>query len=76
MPVGTQFNVGSNANASFNGVVYLPKGALNWGGGGAVGASCTQVISNTFSYSGGGNLQFQGCTGNGTLVGNAVRLVE
>jgi Flp pilus assembly protein TadG len=76
MPVGTQFSIGSNANATFNGVVYLPNGAMNWGGGGSTAATCTQIIANTFNYSGGGDLNFKGCPGNGTLVGTAVRLVD
>jgi Flp pilus assembly protein TadG len=78
MPLGTIFDTSSNPNVFFDGTVYLPNGALTWGGNANTGLNCLQLIANTVILTGDTTLTAAGCTltGGQKPIGSIVTLVD
>ena len=82
MPLNTSFAVVANANASLNGVVYLPKAAVSWQGCPSSGIACATFIAYTFDLGGNPALGNQsGCnlpggSGGSLLFNSTVTLVQ
>ena len=81
MPLNTSFTVVANANADFNGTVYLPNGFMNWQGTADTTLGCRQFIVNTVSLQGNPELNSNGCgpnggNGAGNPIGSIVTLVD
>jgi Flp pilus assembly protein TadG len=57
-----RFNGGSTMQ--INGAIYMPSAHLNFNGGSAVNAACTQIVSNTVDFSGNNNIKSD-CSGAG-----------
>jgi Flp pilus assembly protein TadG len=78
MPLGTSFDTSSNPNVFFDGTVYLPNGALTWGGNASTNLNCLQLIANTIILQGDTTLTAIGCslTGGQKPIGSLVTLVD
>lgn len=56
IPASTTFKFNGGGSQYFGGAVYVPTGAIDFGGGSGTGASCTQVIGGTVAFSGNSSL--------------------
>jgi Flp pilus assembly protein TadG len=65
MPTGTKYSFNGGSGQGFGGAVYLPKGAIDYSGGGNVNTTCTQVIGDTVNFSGNSTLAVN-CSNYGT----------
>ena len=65
MPVGTKYSFNGGSGQGFGGAVYLPKGAVDYSGGGNANTTCTQVIGDTVNFSGNSTLAVN-CSNYGT----------
>ncbi len=52
--ITSRFNGGSTMDIT--GALYMPKGDLTFNGGNAITGSCTQIVSDTVSFSGNNNI--------------------
>jgi len=77
MPVGTLFKLNGGATQYLGGAIYLPSGAVSFGGGSATSTSCTQLIADTIEFSGNSGLAIN-CQTSGTkpLGPGGVRLIS
>jgi Flp pilus assembly protein TadG len=63
MPVGNQFKLNGGATQYIGGVIYFPKGAIDFAGGGiATSTNCTKIIGNTIQFTGNSSLAIN-CAG-------------
>ena len=82
MPLNTSFSISANANADFNGTIYLPNGDISWQGTADTTQGCRQFIVNMISLQGNPQLNSSGCTGGGggggagKPIGSIVTLVD
>lgn len=77
-PLGTSYKLNGGSTQVFNGAVYLPKGATQYAGGtNSSGPACTQLISDTITFTGNSNFAID-CGSRGTKpVGSlTAKLVE
>lgn len=77
MPAGTDFKLNGGASQYIGGVIYLPKGEVDFAGGGvATSTACTKIIGNTVAFVGNSSLAIN-CSGYNTKNFSAwsVRLV-
>lgn len=66
MPVGTTFKLDGGSTQAFSGAVYLPKAATDFAGGASTSLpSCTQLISDTITFTGNSNFAVN-CGSQGT----------
>ncbi len=68
-----------NASMNLTGILYFPKGHVEWeGNNGANLSNCSMIVSKTFEIEGNAKLNNQGCDDAGLppLGGMVVRLVE
>jgi hypothetical protein len=78
MPLGNSFKLNGGSNQSFSGAVYLPQGATEYAGGASTSIpTCTQLISDTVTFTGNSNFAIN-CGSQGTKpVGSmTARLIE
>jgi hypothetical protein len=78
MPVGTTFKLNGGSTQQFSGAIYLPKAATDYAGGANTGVSpCTQLISDTVTFTGNSNFAIN-CGSKGTKpIGSlTAKLVE
>jgi hypothetical protein len=52
MPTGTSFKFNGGSSQYLGGAVYLPKAEVTYTGGASTSSSCTQLISDTVTFSG------------------------
>jgi hypothetical protein len=83
MPLNTPFTVVANANADFNGTIYLPNASFSWQGTADSTDGCRQFIVNMMSLQGNPELNSTGCNssgggsdGAGKPIGSVVTLVQ
>jgi Flp pilus assembly protein TadG len=65
MPTGTNFTFNGGSSQSFTGALYLPKGNTKFAGGNDSSSGCTQLITDTITFTGNSNLAID-CAGKGT----------
>jgi hypothetical protein len=56
IPPGTTFKFNGGATQYLGGAIYIPTGAINFSGGAATSASCTQIIGDTVTFTGNSSL--------------------
>ena len=56
IPKGTDYKLNGGASQTFGGAIYFPTATINFSGGNATTAACTQLIGNTINFSGISNL--------------------
>jgi Flp pilus assembly protein TadG len=63
MPLNTSFTTAANATVNLTGLVYLPNGALSWGGNANTSGSkqCLEIIANTIVLKGDSAVSNGGC---------------
>jgi hypothetical protein len=66
-PVGTPEKLDGGSGMTLSGAVYLPTGAVDWGGGNGTSVTCTQVIGDTVNFSGNAAMGVN-CTGMGVRM--------
>ena len=88
MPNSTKFTIWANGagNPGIGGVIYLPNGNFNWGGGAIIAGGCTQMIAYSITLKGNAifnnsNCDLSGGGGGGgggvaKPIGNVVTLVK
>ena len=88
IPTSTNFTIWANGAGSpgIGGVIYLPTGNFNWGGGAILAGGCTQMIAYTITLQGNAvfdnsNCDLSGGGGGGgggvaKPIGNVVTLVK
>jgi hypothetical protein len=75
-PVGTKFLLDGGSGQVLGGAVYLPKGAIDFGGGNNTSPVCTQLIGDTVTFSANAYLAVN-CTGMGVRMwGTGAKLAE
>jgi Flp pilus assembly protein TadG len=77
-PLGTTYKLNGGSAQVFNGAVYLPEGATEYTGGtNTSGPACTQLVSDTITFTGNSNFAID-CGSRGTKpIGSMTgRLVE
>jgi hypothetical protein len=52
MPKTTTFKLNGGSSQYLGGAIYLPSAAIEYSGGAATSASCTQIIGNTITFTG------------------------
>jgi Flp pilus assembly protein TadG len=77
IPVGTAFKFNGGSMQYFGGAVYAPTTALSYAGGSISGSTCTQLISDTLSFTGNSNLAVE-CSQFGTkpIGSTTARIVQ
>ena len=77
MPTGTTFKLDGGSNQVFSGAVYLPKGATDYAGGASSTYTCTQLISDTITFTGSSNFAINcGSQGTKPIGSMTAQLVE
>jgi hypothetical protein len=75
-PVGTKFNLDGGSTQVLGGAVYIPTGAIDYGGGNNTQTVCTQLIGDTVNFSANAYLAVN-CTGMGVRMwGTGAKLSE
>ncbi|HEX3429889.1 MAG TPA: pilus assembly protein TadG-related protein [Rhizomicrobium sp.] len=75
-PVGTNFKLDGGSAQVLGGAVYIPTGAIDYGGGNNTQTVCTQLIGDTVTFSANAYLAVN-CTGMGVRMwGTGARLSE
>ena len=65
MPTSNTYKFNGGDNQVIGGAVYIPKGTLEYAGGANVNTNCTQIISDTVTFTGNSQLKIN-CSGSGT----------
>jgi hypothetical protein len=52
IPAGTTFKFNGGSAQYFGGAIYVPTGAIEFSGGSSSGATCTQLIGDTVTFTG------------------------
>jgi hypothetical protein len=78
MPVGTTFKLDGGSTQEISGAVYLPKAATEYAGGANTAIpTCTQLISDTITFTGSSNFAINcGSQGTKPIGSMTARLVE
>ena len=74
---GTTFKLDGGSNQVFSGAVYVPKGATDYAGGASSTYTCTQLISDTITFTGSSNFAINcGSQGTKPIGSMTAQLVE
>ena len=69
MPLGTVFQLNGGSTQTLNGAVYVPRGSTLFAGGSQTSNACTQLVSDTITFT--GNAQFKiGCSNGTEAIGS------
>jgi hypothetical protein len=69
MPLGTSFQLNGGSHQTIDGAIYVPKGSVQFAGGDQTSNACTQLVSDTITFT--GNAFFKiGCSNATEAIGS------